>query len=404
MGFILDPDAFCNMKNIRKDYETKKKVTLDNKPTLLGMPTFFGGVDIEERANQVLFIEKMLLVLADNLIHSKDHTDTKTHFANLAASRMMLAVCLYIQEQITSKYALRQGTTPVLYRLINEKLGITDTNFLNDEEKALCFDTAASLMSLPNAREEANLKLHESGKTPLSFSEWNAFKDAAIERCVQYKSVKPKNNYPFTSITKPAFGIIFAYAGGSLGVLGGDIIHKSTQILPARYYISAGISGIALTLHTSNTLGVSILAPIIANRFLESFFKIGLGHVGAVTFKVVGQGVGTAIGLPLDMAYLLSLKTWSLLKEKYGHKLDNSNMTGLRISDGMFVINNVAIEIETCADIPVSESAEQIRMEKDNTLYINGSLAKAVIQDDYLDDELRWIGDDAATELSSMVS
>lgn len=405
MGFILDSDAFHNLAQIRGEYETQKKIKLGNTASTFGKPRLFGGTDVEKRASQICFIEKMLLILRPNLSLENSHAGAESLLANLAASRMMLAVCLYIQGQITGNCTVLSGKNAFLYQLIDKHLGISDSNFLDDEEKALCFDTARALVSLPNAFDEANLKLRESGMKAFSFSEWNVFRDALIKQCSSYKPAKTGYQYPFTSITKPAFGAVFAYAGASLGFLSAEVLNKSTQVLPARYYVSAGLSGIALTIHTSNTLGVSILAPIIANRFLESFFQIGLGHVGAVTFKIIGQGVGTAVGLPLDMVWFLSLKTYTFLKEKYGHKLDNQNLSGLRIADGIFVINGVAIEIATSKDLPDAESAEQIRIEKDNRMYINGTLAGNLIKDNYLDEEVHWVSsDEAASPLTAMPS
>jgi hypothetical protein len=384
MGFILNDHALRSLANIRQEYEDDKKIKLNSKPSFLGMPTLLGGTNVGERGQQINFIEKMLLVLSENLIPEKEIINDQMHRTNLTASRMLLAVCLFVQRQITSNYAVRSGTNAALHQLINKKLGINDRNYLNAEDKAICFDTAHALLSIPGAWDDANKKLKEFKVSPISFEEWQNFKIAVIEN-LQLKTPKQKNNYPFTSITKPLFGAAFAYAGASLGLLGGDILNKSSQLLPTRYYISAGISGIALTMHTSNTLGVSILAPIVANRILESFFQVSLGHLGAVTFKVLGQGVGTVVGLPLDLAYHLSLKTYSTLKEMYSNHHEKQYLTGVRISDGLLVVNGLTIEIKECAATSKLEPVEQTRIEKDGSIFINGTLASAIVEE-YLED------------------
>ncbi|HAU1853686.1 TPA: type IV secretion protein Dot, partial [Legionella pneumophila] len=85
MRYILPAGALTSLNFLRQDYKTEKQVDLDQPPSLIGVPTFFGGTDVVSRDKQTKFIKKMILVLRANLAKEEEITTPEQWEANLTA-------------------------------------------------------------------------------------------------------------------------------------------------------------------------------------------------------------------------------------------------------------------------------------------------------------------------------
>lgn len=347
MNYILKAQALASLMKIRAEYEEVKGIKLDKKPSFFGIPTQIGGTDIKTRNKQISFLESMYGVLEEHLLPPEKLTTEEAYRVNLTASQMMVAVCLFIEWQVEGTYMVRSKLNSTLARMIHDKLGISSTNFLDSEDLDLCFETASALLALPGAFTEANQTLGKKNKNLIDRTEWNEFKEFIKN---QQKSAKKSTNYPITSYTRPIFGSIFGYAGASIGLNAGNTISNSTKLNTTRYYLTAGISGIILTVGGAGTMGVSIIAPVIATKLVESFCQVSLGHIGAITLKYAGEGVGIAIGLPLDLALKLTTKSFGVLKDWMTQEKDRTGLTGIRIADGMPVVAGLVIKVSQHAE------------------------------------------------------
>ncbi len=58
MRYILPAGALTSLNFLRDDYQSERKVDLDQPPSLIGVPTLFGGTDVIARDKQTKFIKK----------------------------------------------------------------------------------------------------------------------------------------------------------------------------------------------------------------------------------------------------------------------------------------------------------------------------------------------------------
>lgn len=182
MHFILTPGCIAKFDNLRKAYEAEKHVDLNEKPSMIGKPIFFGGTDVVSRNKQVSFLEKVNSVLKIHLLHEQDIKTPAQRQVYIIAARFMMAACLYVQSQIGSS-----KRNSALYRLTEDNLGITVDNFLDDEDKETCYLTAARLIKTPHALEHANVVLEKDGLKPFTEKEWKQFADFLNEMCQKKK-------------------------------------------------------------------------------------------------------------------------------------------------------------------------------------------------------------------------
>lgn len=379
MGYILPAGAFTNLDFLRNQYETEKQVNLEEKPSFFGRPTAIGGTDIPSRKKQIKFLEKMRVVLNANLIKEEDIKTPEQWSANLTASRVLIAACVYVQSQIASP---KQHSA--LYRLINANLGITTENRLNAEDLKICFLAANRVInSSLSAIDDANAALKKANMPLISEEDWDSFSSFLSNYSKKQGSSNAYSNYPITSITQPLFGKAFACAGSTLGFLGGDALSKSTYFMSPKVQFTALIGSSLLMLGPSGPMGVALFSQVIAGKLITSFCSISLGQILASVLGLVGQGVGIGVGFPLDTAYRLLWKACSLIGGYYGAHPNNSKLTGIRIADGITMMGGMAIEVTPIKELPQDFQQNSIEIKKDGNLYIDGQLVvipKAGIQ------------------------
>ena len=364
MRYILPTDAIKNLQSLRDHYQKEKKVNLEDEPSIIGVPTFFGGVDVESRKKQISFMEKILTVLGPNLKNIEEIRTPEELLSNSAASRLCLVACWYVQSQNTKK--------SVLSIEINKALGISAENFPDENDKDECYSTAKRLINLKAAFEEANAALIKAKQKPFSESEWSEFSDFIHKSHVKKELTASPTSYPITSLTQPLFKSAFSYAGATIGLIGGDMMSKTTQTMSTQFQLTAFVGSSLLILGPAGPTGVALFAPMIASKLITNFCSITLAHILGVTMGMVGKGVGTAVGLPLDLAYKLLWKVCAAVGGYMVKEPKISSITGLRIADSKIVFSGIPIEVTPVGKLPKGKIQKTIEFKENGSIYVNG--------------------------------
>lgn len=368
MRFILTAGCLTHFDALRDQYQKEKKIDLNIKPSKIGVPTLFGATDVESREAQISFLEKIHTIVQASLLKEEDINTPEQWQANVTASRILIAACLYVQSQIG--WSKRNST---LYRLIECSLGITAKNYLDEEDKEMCYLAANRLVNSSKIDlEEANFCLKKAKFGPLSERDWHAFSGFLSERCSAVKANNAYSNYPFTSLTRPLFGAVFAYTGASVGYIGGDMISNSANGMVTKYRLTTLIGSSLLVLGPVSSTSIALFAPVIAGRLITTYCSISLAHILGVTMGLLGQGIGIGVGLPLDLAYQLIWKACALINDQCGKDKSIPAITGLRIADGVALINGLVFEILPEEELPKHYNSLEINEQGD--LLLNNEL------------------------------
>ncbi|ARB91879.1 hypothetical protein [Legionella longbeachae] len=367
MHFILAPGNLAKFDNIRKAYEIEKHVDLNAKPSLIGTPIFFGGTDVISRNKQVSFLEKVNAILKIHLLNEEDIKTPQQRQVYLIAARFMVAACLYVQSQINGS-----KRNSALYRIIEDNLGISPENFLDDEDKETCYLTAGRLISTPSAFEHSNMTLQKKGIAPFTEKEWEQFSTFLKEMCHKKEIKDPSANFPIISLTQPLFGTAFSYVGATVGVVLAEGVSNSTSAISPRVQLTALVGSTLLVFSPAGTTGVALFAPVIATKLLTSFCTISLAHVMGKAAGYLGQGVGIGVGLPFDLAYNLLWSVCSLIARYYSKAPQFAVMDGIRIVDGATIIAGIPIQLVPENALPTGCTKKTLEITEEGEVRIEG--------------------------------
>jgi hypothetical protein len=367
MRFILGPNKLFNLAALRTKYQVEKGVDLDAPQSLIRMPTLFGGTNVPARKEQIGLMEKMLIILKPNIFKEEDIKTNAELEANLTSARVILGTILFIRSQIGSS-----KRKSVLYRLLEDELGITDSNYLDEEDQEICILAAKRVITSEFFLEQANQALRDTEATPLSEKEWAEFKDFLVTNSAKRLITDPYANYPITNVTQKLFGAAGAYAGATVGMLSGEVISHSTKALSSKAQLTTLVGSTLLVFRSAGPAGVALFAPAIAERLISAFCSISLAHILGTSMGIVGKGVGIGVGMPLDITYKLLYATCSMVGT-YVSSSSKPQISGLRIKDGMAVLRGIAIEVTSLDS--VSAKYQQVTVDiKDGKLYIDDKL------------------------------
>ncbi len=374
MRFILAPNTIVKLDFLRDKYQEIKKIDLNNSPSFFGMPTVLGGVDIAVRKSQIEFLEKVRVILKPNTFEEEKIETLDELAASTTASRVMFAAVLYIKEQIEQTYTWRTPEEKsVLYTLLDKDLGITNQNYLDEEDKEMCFLAAKRLItSSISALDQANSILKKAKLTEFTEKEWNNFQTYLCTRTINKIKKDPYANYPITNITQKLFGAAGSYAGATIGYISGDVLSHSTNALPHKTKFTALIGSTLLVCNYAGPAGVALFAPAIAERVISAFCSISLAHILSFSMGLVGQGMGTIVGIPLDLAYKL---IWSACVAigSYGYSSQKPLLTGIRLGDGVTVFCGVPFVPTPENELPTEY--KQVEMDvREGQLYLDGKV------------------------------
>lgn len=368
MHYILPVNALNKLNSLREEYQIQKKINLTEKPSLFGLPKFFGGVDVESRNKQTLFLKQIHTLLGLHLLKEADIKTIGQHEGYVTAARFYIAACLYIMPQLTSN--------SVLLKIINEDLGITATNYLDQEDKEICILAATRLTSASATLRDANITLKKTNLPPISEKEWADFTDFLKNFTINKETKNPYSNYPITSITQPLCKAGFMYVGGAIGLLVGNTVSRS---MAPREKLTAMIGTVCLVLGTAGTTGIAIIGPVIAENLMTSFCSISLAHIIGKSMGILGQGVGYGIGMPLDISYRLLWQACSTIGEYYNSKNENQFLSGTRISDGSYLLKGNIIKLTPLNEIQQESGLKIVEVQEDGLL---SNINKPIAQPD----------------------
>lgn len=361
MKYTLPAGALVQLTFLRAQFHEARGVDLDKPPSRIGLPTLFGGTDVVGRNAQTKFLLKIHTILKSKL---KNETDIKTPEeweANLNASRVMLAACIYVKSQIS-----RPKANSALYRLINSNLGITGENVMDEEDKMICIQAAQKIMGA-SLLADANALLRDEKCDLLSDTEWHEFREF-LDASVKANAANPYANYPVSSITGPLFQAGFAYAGTAIGYLIGTAAAESTHALRAKNQLTLGVASSLIFLRSTGPFGAALFAQVIAGKLFTTFSSVSMAHIMGTVFGILGRGVGVAVGLPLDVAYLALWKACTVINDYCKNNPDAcaNLLTGTRIHDGMHMIAGQEFSIKEMGAIKEESSSEPPVIEYQN--------------------------------------
>lgn len=370
MPFILESNRIDKFDNLRKDYETKKNIDLQDTPSIIGMPTFLGGTDVKNRRKQISFLEKIKAVLNRFLLKEEDIKTPQQWQANLMASRIMIAACLYVQSEISS------GAT--LNHLINEYLGVTAENFFDKKDKVICYQTAHKLIDQLDVLTSINTEMRSLGKKEFSETEWGRFssfilKEEALKKEDKKKKSKTDStNYPVTNFVLPVFENAFSYVGLTVGWVVAEVISSSSAAIAPRIQLTSWVGGALMILGPTGATGVALLAPTIAARLLSSFCTISLASITGKAMGLVGKGTGIVVGLPFDLIYNLLWATGTLLINYSTNPSKLPSINGVRIADGVIVRNGQPIQFQLLPQEQLTGDVQLLQITEHGEIYLNG--------------------------------
>lgn len=361
MQFILVSGCIEQFDNLRKDYEKERKVDLDITPPILGWPTLLGGTDVKTRRKQISFLEKVKNVL-ERFFHKEEAFNTPQEFqAHLMASRIMIAACLYVQNEIGSS-----KENSALYRLINKYLGITAENFLDEHDKQSCYQTAYQLIKTQDVLTHINQELRELNHQEFSKSEWELFsKFIQAEETKRTTPKPPPNYFPVSTLISPVFGEAFYHVGFTIGwVVAGAASGSSAAISP-RLELTSWVSSALLFIGPTNIAGVALLAPTIAARLLSTFCNFSFSNISGKAGRCIGEGTAWMVGLPFDIVYNLLKISGTLIVHYTTQPPSLAPLSGICIANGTITVqghpmqfNVVPQHVTAMPRLQISENGE----------------------------------------------
>jgi hypothetical protein len=386
MLFILSNDFLNKLQSIRADYEREAKVELETEQTVNRFSLFLGTKDIKARNKQITFIEAWLKVLESDLHpermlqnaliqNAADTTNEERNFGpeedeayseavmiqaietQVAALRLLVAVCLYLKSQIDSTHS-------VLEQLINKALGLSSVNCMDEETRACCLLTARQYWTFKEQSEEANTLLEQ--KFPES--QWNKFLTFIEAQCNDL----PKNyptNYPVMHTMRPFLGKSLELAGYTVGFVLGKAVGAPAKFINGKKALATALStGLIYVIGPSATMGVMLFAPSYAGRFLDSFSGITLAWALGQAGSIAGQGIGMGLGLSLDLSRELINKSCQAICNIYSQGEEANKLSGICLINGHSFVEGVELKIIHPSRISNFEEENFVHMTIDNNI------------------------------------
>ncbi len=331
MPFVLINNVISEFKSLRKNYEAASHVDLDKAQQPYAISCFFGAKDVDTRKNQIVFIEKWIAILSKDLSETGIFDSSEARERHIKASRLLMAVGIYITSQIDGTYKVRGVSSARLTQLIHRAMGISSVNIMDEETKACCLLTTMRFLS-----EGDNASLI----AVLTDKEWHDFLIFISSQCTLLDK-KYESHYPITSITMPICAKPLELLGYSTGFILGDAIGRSNEFLPARYALTV-VFGSCVIAFTGPTASVAIML-FASGRILDTFCGISLAWLMGTVLKTVGQGIGFGIGMPLDLGCKLLYNATSSIGSLYSA---SNKLTGISLIDGSPITEGVTIKLE----------------------------------------------------------
>lgn len=346
MHFVLSTKLPSALENLDSDYEKLSGKDLEKSPQPYAISCLFGAKNIESRRGQIAFIKKWLVALREYLIITEvsDVSKPTEIIQNyLTALRVLMTICFYIKSKISNNCILDQ--------LLNKAAGVSPTNPIDQETIANCLLAAKRYLKGERRLEAVNAKIQQ----PFSEQEWQDLIKFVKDQCALLDKKQIKN-YPITSIVKPLIAGPLELLGWSVGYVMGDTM---SHIPPVRYTLTAALGGGAyLLVGSSASVCMIILAPAVASRILDTFCGLTLAFVMGKSLKLVGEGVGFGIGMPLDISCQLIGETLSTLTTLYHYSKSGEKLSGISLVDGHLIQDGIDLMLVNLSHLPAQLTLE----------------------------------------------
>ena len=363
MRYILPADALSKLKTIRNDYQVAAKVDFSKTPSRFGLPLALGGTDFTNRKRQVEFLEKVIAAFETSLLEPEKITTLEQLNNAAEAYRTLVAACLYLNSQIKGS----KGHSH-LYKLVIKALGFNPKNFLEESDKAACFYAAKrQFIDSDRAFAKANAVLKKAGLQPFSDFEWEGFIDYLKK---QTQAQAAANLYPITSVIQPVMGHLFSYSGATAGFLLGEVMSNSTKVMSSKLQLTAMVGTGMIFIGSASSTGVAFIAPAIAAKLIDTYFKISLADIMACIMNIIGQSVGIGIGMSLDLSYRLLCCLCRIIGQSLYSIPKPPQIDGIRISDGAIICGGIVLQLVPVDNLPANYEKEGMRIDDNGVLTV----------------------------------
>ena len=353
MSFVLSDDFVTQLSELRKNYEKEASIDLEHAPQPYARIRFFGAKDIDSRKKQISFIEQWVNVFKEDLSEDNPLRSPKERHRRILALHVLISVCFYTTSQIDGTYSVRSGASAILEKLICKAMGVSKTNYIDNETKARCFLAAKHYLIKDGHLEIINAHL----SAPIHEKQWGEFLIFITRQC-DALDTKYKTNYPITSIMMPLVAKPLEFAGYATGYVFGDMIGKSSELLSTQKTMTALLGSCVFAIAGSSSgasLGVILFVPTCAGRIVRAFCGISLASLMGTALSHVGQGVGFGVGMSLDLSCKLLYNACDLLANLCR---DHKKLTGTSLVSGHRIIEGVEFVPEDSDSIPEELSRE----------------------------------------------
>ena len=368
MKFILAPGAVEKFSSLRMIYESENKIDLKYKPSMFAFPAMFGGdIAFPVISDQISFLEKINAILEHFLLKDEEIKTSQQLQAKLIGVRILIAACLYVQERIGSN----KEKSP-LYRLINQFLGVTTDNFLDIEDKDICYCTAFKLFSQADILIYINIQLRTLGKKEFSRDEWEQF-SLFIFKGGDKKDINPPF-FPVTRLIQPIFESVFTHTGTNLGGVAAGFFSGSSIAIATRMQLSAWITGTLLTMGPTGAAGAGLMAPAIATGLVSAFCIYSLSALSGRAMGLVGKGAGAVVGLPLDLIYNFIRVSGSILVKYSQAPTSFAPIDGVRLFDGMLMASGNPINLDATTSSLLETEPVVLELTTSGEIIVDGTL------------------------------
>jgi hypothetical protein len=347
MPFILPDDFSKKLKTLRQDYENNAHTKLSPDSQPYAISRFFGR-DIYNRNKQIAFIEKMYQVLFSqfqidkigNLTLKDDH---ELH-EYIIASRILIAAIIYIKSQISDTYWTRyRNNHSVLFSLLDETLALHKGNIIDEVTHDCIINTTKEFMQkkiIVGSSDILTIELESLVSDP----EWKDF-----TKFIENKQTRTQQtHYPITGVLMPLVAKPFEWAGIASGYTLGEIVAGSTVIqrtvMPklTTTVSDAIFTAASLTGGGPVGMGVMFLAPRSAALLLRRYSGVSLASILGYVMSLIGQGIGWAIGRPLDALFQLSCYALTSL---FNQNDPTCPISGYNLVNGFYYFRGMKMEI-----------------------------------------------------------
>ncbi|KTD04336.1 hypothetical protein [Legionella feeleii] len=346
MGFVLPVAKFLSkLDSLDRDYEIRSGKDLEKSPQPYAISCFFGAKDIATRRQQIGFIKGLLAALRKNWESLTTPEEVIQSF--LTALHILMTACFYIKSKTNSNYL----TTPILSQLLDEAAEISPINLVDEKTRANCLLATKGYLETNGPLKAVNTKTN----SPFTELEWHDFLEFTKDQCALLDKKQVKN-YPITSLLRPLIAQPLQILGWSVGYVMGDTI---SHIPPVRYALTAVLGGgVYLTVGSSASVCMIVLVPAVASRILDTFCGLSLAFVMGKSLRIVGEGVGFGIGIPLDIGCQLIGEAVSGITTLYHHSKSGEKLSGISLVDGHLIQDGIDLVLVNLSHIPAQLTLE----------------------------------------------